>query len=367
MSRFRLALLTSARTWRGSGVSLGKIARGLADRGHQVQLLVGEARVARTFAALGLPVSVTPTGNTGWAEIRTVRRSLRGIGAEAVLVDRLRDLRLASWATVGTEAAVIYRHNVNSIGPRPRLTDRLALARTRLCLFQSERVRQAAVAGAPSLGRLRGRVVYNGYDTGRYARNADAAAAFRARYGLGPDRLLALTISALEPAKGHQFAIEALARARQQGVELTYVVSGEGPVADELRQRSAAAGIPLCLTGFLEGDDLVAALSAADLYLHPSLEELLPNAVGEAMACACAIVASDVGGTAELLGTDGSAGLLVPAASAEAMAAAIGCLAADADHRQRLGRAARARVEQEFPLRRMIDGYEAAVLEAVRG
>jgi len=66
----RVALLTSARSWRGSGVSLGKIGAGLAARGHQVCAYTGEPSVAEGFAGSGLQVGLTPTRDTGFREIR---------------------------------------------------------------------------------------------------------------------------------------------------------------------------------------------------------------------------------------------------------------------------------------------------------
>jgi glycosyltransferase involved in cell wall biosynthesis len=92
--------------------------------------------------------------------------------------------------------------------------------------------------------------------------------------------------------------------------------------------------------------------------VHPSLHEIFPNAVGEAMACGRPVVAADAGGTSELLGRDGEAGLLVPPGDPDALALAIGGLLADRERRERLGAAARHRIETEFPLSRMIDGYE---------
>ena len=66
------------------------------------------------------------------------------------------------------------------------------------------------------------------------------------------------------------------------------------------------------LPAFSSVDSLIAALSAADVVLHPSVQEIFPNSVGEAMSCACAVVAADAGGTGELLGRDGRTGALVP-------------------------------------------------------
>jgi hypothetical protein len=188
----RVAFLTSARSWRGSGVSLGKIATGLAGRGHSVCAFAGEKSVVEAFAGLGVAVASTPTRDTGIREIRALRRRLREFDGDAIIVDKLRDLRLAGWAGVGLPIAILYRYNISPFGTAPRLTDRLVLARTRMCLYQSEQVRAEAQARTPALARVSSRVVYNGYDTARYRPDPDAGAAFRARIRLPPDGLVAL-------------------------------------------------------------------------------------------------------------------------------------------------------------------------------
>jgi glycosyltransferase involved in cell wall biosynthesis len=84
------------------------------------------------------------------------------------------------------------------------------------------------------------------------------------------------------------------------------------------------------------------------------------------MACGKPVIAADSGGTSELIGDTGEAGMLVPPGDPDALAQAIGGLLADPERRTRLGAAARCRIETEFPLSRMIDGYER-VLGQVSG
>jgi glycosyltransferase involved in cell wall biosynthesis len=78
------------------------------------------------------------------------------------------------------------------------------------------------------------------------------------------------------------------------------------------------------------------------------------------------VVAADAGGTAELVGESGEAGVLVPPGDPVALAEAVSGLLADPRRRVQLGAAARRRIETEFPLGRMIDGYERVLEEVVR-
>jgi glycosyltransferase involved in cell wall biosynthesis len=83
------------------------------------------------------------------------------------------------------------------------------------------------------------------------------------------------------------------------------------------------------------------------------------------MACARPVIAADAGGTGELLGRDGTTGILVPANDPESLARTVAELLGDADRRARLGAAARRRIESHFTLERMIDGYESALEQVI--
>ena len=367
MSRpLRVSLLTSARSWRGSGVSLGKIGAGLAARGHDVRAYTGEASVADGFAGAGLAVAMTPARDTGLKEIRAFRRRLREFEPEAVIVDKLRDLRLAGWGSLGLGTAILYRYNISTFGTPPRLTDRLVLlARTRMCVFQAEAVREHAFARTPALKRLPSRVVYNGYDSARYHPDPEAGARFRAQHGIAPGRLVVLTVSALERAKGQDLALEALRRLGSEGHDPVYLLVGDGKHAEQMRERARHSEVETIFTGFLRGSAVLEALNAADVYLHPAREEIFPNAIAEAMACARPVIATRVGGVPELLGADGEAGLLVPLQDPDALTAALRRCAAEPALRARLGAAGRCRIETRFPVSAMVDGYERAVLAAI--
>ena len=361
----RIALLTSANGWRGSGVSYAKIAHGLLDRGHDVRLITAIPRLTERLAGLGLPVVEIPGRNTGPREVRALLHELRAVRAQAILVDTPRDVRLAAYATVVHRSRTVYRYNLNYRRPRTDLMDRVYLGRVAALVYQSRWIRSEAVGSAPWLERKPAYRVPNGYDTARYAPRPYAGVAFRAEHGITPETFVVLTLAKLARYKGQEVAMAALDRLRRTGARVLYVVCGDGAREAELRAFAASLELPTVFTGLLEPDGVVAALAAADLVVHPSQREIFPNAVGEAMACGCPIVAVDGGGTGELVGRDGQAGLLVPPNDPDAMALAIGGLIEDPARRTAMGLAARRRIETEFPLSRMVDGYERALAEVV--
>jgi glycosyltransferase involved in cell wall biosynthesis len=361
----KIVLLTSANGWRGSGVSYAKIARGLLDRGHTVRVVTAVPRLTERLAAQGLPVTQLPGRDTGPREVWALLRILRQTNAEAIVADTPRDVRLSAYATLLHRARIIYRYNLNYRRPRSHLMDRVYLSRVAACFYQSRYIRREAYSHAPRLRRLTSRRIPNGYDTSAFVRDPAAGLTFRARYGISPGTAVVLTSAKLTRNKGHDVAIEALDRVRREGIDLVYVICGDGSLEAELRRLAADRSFPTIFTGLLDSREMVAALSAADVVVHPSLKEIFPNAVGEAMSCACAVIAADAGGTGELLGHDGKTGVLVPPGDPAALANAVQLLLADRDLREEMGAAARRRIEEEFPLSRMIDGYESGLARVV--
>jgi glycosyltransferase involved in cell wall biosynthesis len=358
----RVALMTGASGWRGSAASYAKIARGLLDRGHESLLLTGASRLTARFIEEGLPVTQLAARNTGPREVWALNRVLRRLGAQAIIVDTPRDLRLAGYATLPLGTRVVYRYNLNYRADRGHLADRMYARRISLLVFQSRFIREDAYRQSPWLRPIPQVQIPNGYDTDRYRPDPEAGTSFRAARGIGAERFVVVTPGKLARNKGHDVAFHALATVvAREGIPVTYVVLGDGVREAELRALAERLHLPTIFTGLLRPVEVAAALNAADLVVHPSPQEIFPNAVGEAMSCGRPVVATDAGGTGELVGLDGAAGVLVPAGDSEALARAIGALVRDPDRRRSLGIGGRRRIEAEFPLRRMIDGYETAL------
>lgn len=94
-------------------------------------------------------------------------------------------------------------------------------------------------------------------------------------------------------------------------------------------------------------DDIPEILANTDIFVMPSYSEGLSNAIMEAMASGCAVIASQVGGNAYLI-QNGVSGLLFPAGDREALQSHIQRLVDDPDKRKAMGKAARERIEKEF-------------------
>jgi glycosyltransferase involved in cell wall biosynthesis len=182
-------------------------------------------------------------------------------------------------------------------------------------------------------------VIRSGVDIGRYS---------QARSGLkGPLRMI--HVGALEPRKGQEYAIEAVALLRDAGVQTTLTLVGSGSDEAMLRQKVADAGLDDVVTFAGPQADPRSLLTGADLFVFPSRQEGFAIALLEAMAHGLPAVATAVGGNSEAL-VDGKGGRLVPPQDARALAAAIEEVARDRSRLAEMGRFNRERVAQEFSL-----------------
>jgi len=98
-------------------------------------------------------------------------------------------------------------------------------------------------------------------------------------------------------------------------------------------------------------------LSAADVYVMPSLWEGWPLALGEAMSASLPAIGSDVPGIRDLI-VPQQTGLLVERQNADALASAIGLLVADGPMRARLGAAGRRRIVDQFSIEQTVAAHE---------
>jgi glycosyltransferase involved in cell wall biosynthesis len=169
---------------------------------------------------------------------------------------------------------------------------------------------------------------------------ADVAAT-RAALALAPGEKLLVTVARLAPQKGLPLLLDAVAVLVRDNVPVRAMIAGDGPLEAELAGEIARRGLPLTLLG--RRDDIPELLAATEVVIVPSVWEGQPLVVQEALRAAAAIVATDVGGIAEVVG---DAALLVPYGRPVELAAAIATLLDDADALAKLRERARSRARE---------------------
>jgi glycosyltransferase involved in cell wall biosynthesis len=156
-------------------------------------------------------------------------------------------------------------------------------------------------------------VLHNGVDLNRFKPLLNVKGEMRKKLGISEDKYVVLTVRRLVYKNGVDTLLESAEIAVKKNPKLVFVVVGKGPDFDEVKERIAQLGMQrnFRLTGFVSDEDLPFYYNVADLFVLPSKSgEGLPLVALEAMACGLPVVATDVGGTSEVLSED--YGKLVP-------------------------------------------------------
>ena len=144
--------------------------------------------------------------------------------------------------------------------------------------------------------------------------------AVRRELGLGEGDTFSISVAQLIKRKNHTVLIDAVHKLHDPSFHL--FILGDGVQEQELRDKIQTLGLgnQIHLLGFR--NDVYRLCRAADLFLFASLQEGLPVAVMEAMACGLPIIASNIRGNTDLIDT-GEGGWLVDPTDADGFAAAI--------------------------------------------
>ena len=222
-------------------------------------------------------------------------------------------------------------------------------------LAVSHAVREFHVAAGLAAEKVH--MLYNGVDLETFRPRTPTGYLHR-ELGLPPESPLIGTIGQIGLRKGHDVLLRAAAAIADRLPNVHYLIVGQRhSEKDESRRfeqdlHDASSG-PLAgrvhFLGFR--NDVARLLGELMLLVHPARQEPLGRVLLEAAAAGLSIVATDVGGTPEILPPDQDAARLVPSGDAAALGAAIVELIGDPALRHRLGLAARRRAEDRFNIR----------------
>lgn len=202
------------------------------------------------------------------------------------------------------------------------------------------------------------RVIPNGIDPDGFRRDPARVAEIRDSLGIRPGETVIGSVGRLENQKRFDLLLEAFARVRRSRSGLRLLIAGEGSrhAALETEAERLDLGESFRLLG--HRTDVSRVHHAFDLFVQSSDYEGTANTLLEAMALETPIVATAVGGTAELV-ADGTHALLIPPGDAVEIAKAIERAFADPDATTRRAAAARARVERELSFAARMRALEA--------
>ena len=160
----------------------------------------------------------------------------------------------------------------------------------------------------------------------------------------------------LSPEKGFDLLIAATAQLVKEGIPVGLVIFGEGFLREPLQKQIDALGVSdsVRLPGFT--DELDQFMPHFDVFVQSSHTEGLPNVLLEAMAARTAVVATEVGGTNEVV-VEGETGLMVPPNQTDQLTKAIQAVLQDDSLRRLMGENGRKRVEEQFTFEAQAESY----------
>ena len=357
----------------GAENSLRLLLRHL-DRDRFRPLFAGPAHgpFARALAADG--IEIVPAAFGPLRHVTAVVRAAARV--RAVVRDRRIDLLHANGPQTNVVAGVAGRwanvpviwHARNLIHGDMRDVDRMLAPLATRIICNADAIRRRF---AGSRAWERSVTIMNAVDTGEFHPGV-AREPFRAEQGVEAATPLVGIVGRIGLGKGHEHFLEAAGRLLRAGVHARFAVVGDSLFAEDAARADAVrravkdAGLEEGIRFTGERRDIPAVMRGLDVLVLASDAEPCGRVLFEAMASSTAVVATNTGGTPEIV-RDGVEGLLVPPRDPAALADAIGRLLADAALRARLGAAGVARARTEFTVERHVARTAAVYDAAARG
>jgi glycosyltransferase involved in cell wall biosynthesis len=364
----------------GPALHVAYLTAGLAERGYETTLVAGSlarGEDSMAFVAEELGVSVT--------RIDELRRDISAVHDAAAVWRLARLIRREQPEILHThtaKAGAVGRLAALLAGPaRPPIVvhtfhghvlrgyfDPLRTAGFRLLERWLARVSTALVAVSPqvrddlvALGvapREKFAVVRLGIGVeGRVRAEQDGRAETRRLLGIPPERFVVGWIGRMTGVKRTGDVLLAFKQLRQDGVDASLCLVGDGPDRERLERRAHELGImrDTLFLGYQE--DVGRFHTAFDAFFLPSTNEGTPVTAIEALAAGTPVVATRVGGVPDVV-RDGEDGFLVEAGAIGELAERLERLAADPELRERMGAAGRERVQPRYAVERLIDDVD---------
>lgn len=213
--------------------------------------------------------------------------------------------------------------------------------------------------------------ICNGVDTEKFQhqKQIDLKLPGLAEGFIKDDTIVIGTVGRLEAVKDQPNLLEAfielLKSPKVIDKDIKLILVGDGSLKDKLQQRVEAAELQnkVWLTGARE--DVPELMNLMALFVLPSLAEGISNTILEAMACGLPVIATNVGGNAELI-MDGETGFVVPRADPAAIKEKCLQYIESPELIQKHGDSARKRIEEKFSIINMVQNYNNVYLTSLK-
>jgi glycosyltransferase involved in cell wall biosynthesis len=304
-----------------------------------------------------------------------VRRAAAKVRADVVHANSIRAGLSASLATrLGAPRALVHVHDCLPPGPVSTLTRRTIGRHAATVVANSAHTARRFDTGSFHADM---RVVHYGIDANRFDPARIDRASARARLDLDDGDVALAVVGQLTPWKGQDHAIRVLARVREHGSPARLFLAGSAKFVSratrhdnptyvrDLHELTRALGVGEHVTFLGQSDDVPALLRGIDVALVPSWEEPFGRAVTEALAMAVPVVATDVGGPAEVIAA-GEDGFVLPPRDLDRWTETVELLAREPRRRATMGERGRARVTRRYSMPAYVEGMIEAYTYTLR-
>ncbi|WNZ28994.1 MAG: glycosyltransferase family 4 protein [Candidatus Bathyarchaeota archaeon] len=201
-------------------------------------------------------------------------------------------------------------------------------------------------------------IIPNAIDAANYEIPVDRGAV-RQSYGVGWGEKLILCVGRLVPQKGVEYFIRAIPLIAKRYPEAKFIIVGEGWSRDilEAEAQETGHGNKIAFTGFASDKQVIELMTSADVLVVPSVYEPFGIVALEGMATGVPVVASQVGGLAEVIDHD-ETGVFVYPRSPESLAWGIDKVLSDPDHAKYLTKNAKEKLHKAY-------SWEAVAMKTV--
>ena len=201
-------------------------------------------------------------------------------------------------------------------------------------------------------------IIPNAIDSSKYQIPVDRGT-IRQRYGVGWGEKLILCVGRLVPQKGVEYFIRAIPQIARSHPEAKYIIVGEGWSRDILEAEAKATGHAnkIRFTGFASDKEVINLMASADALIVPSIYEPFGIVALEGMATGVPVVASKVGGLAEVIEHE-KTGLFVYPRNIDSIAWGIDKILSDPDHARWLTENAKDKLHKAY-------SWEAVAMKTV--
>jgi glycosyltransferase involved in cell wall biosynthesis len=330
---------------------------------------IGETDVSVRLGVVRTTRGVIDVARSGLA----VQRAARRVRADLVHANSVRaGLMCAAVTRLGGPPVIVHVRDCLPSKPAARATRRAIEAGATLVLANSN----YTASCFSTSDALPIRTVYNSVDTSVFDPERIDRRDARSRLGLAVDVVALGLVAQITPWKAQDDAIRITADLRKRGYNARLFMIGETKFArgtetfdnrtfaEFLRSLVTALGIEGSVDFLGHRDDVPSILRALDVLLAPSWEEPFGRSVIEGMSMSVPVIATDVGGPAEII-TDGLDGILLPPRQPARWAEVAARLFADEGRRRSMAEAARRTVTERFSPERYVQGVLAAYDEAL--